>query len=122
MELSASFGHRLSDDSSVFVYFGYPGEPALGPAAMMHRVSAEDIPSAPLTHHWLDSTHVTFGVVTVGLVEGDWKLEASQFTGREPDQFRFNFDPARFDSTSLRTGLCRRPGAISRVPNNLSRT
>jgi hypothetical protein len=102
MELSASYGHRLSDDSSVFVYFGYPGEPALGPTAMMHRVSAQDIPSAPITHHWLDSTHVTFGVVTAGLVEGDWKLEASQFTGREPDQFRFNFDPARFDSTSVR--------------------
>jgi hypothetical protein len=35
-------------------------------------------------------------------VHGDWKLEASQFTGREPDQFRFDFDPARFDSTSAR--------------------
>ena len=102
MELSTSFSHRLSSDSSAFVYFGYPGEPALGPAAFMHRASSEDIPSAPITHHWLDSTHISFGVVTAGLVEGDWKLEVSQFTGREPDQFRFNFDPARFDSTSLR--------------------
>ena len=102
MELSTSYSHRLSDDSSAFLYFGYPGEPALGPAAFMHRVSSEDIPSAPLTHHWLDSTHIAFGVVTAGLVVADWKLEVSQFTGREPDQFRFNFDPARFDSTSLR--------------------
>lgn len=102
MELSTSFSHKLSADSSVFVYFGYPGEPALGPAAFMHRISSEDLPEAPITHHWLDSTHISFGVVTAGLVEGDWKLEASRFTGREPDQFRFNFDPARFDSTSLR--------------------
>ncbi len=102
MELSTSFSHRVSDESSVFVYFGYPGEPALGPAAFMHRVSAEDVPSAPITHHWLDSTHISFGVVTAGFILGDWKLEASRFTGREPDQFRFNFDSARFDSSSLR--------------------
>ncbi len=41
-------------------------------------------------------------MVTFGAVHDDWKLEASRFTGREPDQYRFNFDPARFDSTSVR--------------------
>src|SRR6185312_16659100 len=61
-----------------------------------------DIVQAPITHHWLDSTHISYGVVTAGFVHDDWKLEASQFTGREPDQFRFDFDSARFDSTSLR--------------------
>ena len=102
MELSASYAHRLSDDSSVFVYLGYPGEPALGPTAFMHRVSSEDIPEAPITHHWLDSTHISFGVVTAGFVYGSWKLEASQFTGREPDQFRFDVESARLDSTAAR--------------------
>jgi len=102
MEMAASYSHRLSEDASAFLYLGYPGEPALGPAAFMHRASAMDIPAAPITHHWLDSTHITFGVVTAGLVEGDWKLEASQFTGREPDQNRFDFDPIRLDSTSVR--------------------
>jgi hypothetical protein len=102
MELSASLAHRLDDGNSLFVYFGYPGEPALGPSAYMHRISGEDIPETPISHHWLDSTHVSFGVVTAGWVHEDWKLEVSQFTGREPDQFRFNFDPARFDSTSAR--------------------
>jgi hypothetical protein len=102
MELAASLSHRVDEGDSVFVYVGYPGEPALGPSAYMHRISAEDIPETPISHHWLDSTHVTFGVVTAGWVHEDWKLEVSQFTGREPDQFRFNFDPARFDSTSAR--------------------
>jgi hypothetical protein len=102
MELSASYAHRLSDNSSVFLYAGYPGEPALGPAAFMHRISSEDIPEAPITHHWLDSTHIAFGVVTAGFVHDAWKLEVSQFTGREPDPFRFNFDTARFDSTAVR--------------------
>ncbi len=102
MELAASYSHRLSQSDSVFLYVGYPGEPALGPPAFMHRASAMDMPDAPISHHWLDSTHITFGVITAGFVHNDWKVEVSQFTGREPDQFRFDFDAARFDSTSAR--------------------
>jgi hypothetical protein len=102
MELAASYSHPVSQDDSVFLYAGYPGEPALGPSAYMHRVSAMDNPATPIAHHWLDSSHITFGVVTAGWVHQDWKLEVSQFTGREPDQYRFNFDSARFDSTSVR--------------------
>ena len=102
MELSGTYSHRLSDADSVFLYAGYPGEPALGPPAFMHRASGMDIPEAPITHHWLDSTHITFGVVTAGLVHDDWKLEVSQFTGREPDQNRFVFDNPTFDSTAVR--------------------
>jgi hypothetical protein len=102
MEMAASYSHRLSDMTSAFLYLGYPGEPALGPPAFMHRASAAANPSAPITHHWLDSTHITFGVATAGFVHDRWKLEASQFTGREPDQFRFNFDKPKFDSTAVR--------------------
>jgi hypothetical protein len=102
MELAATYSHPLSQKDSVFVYGGYPGEPALGPSAYMHRISAEDNPMTPISHHWLDSTHVTFGVATAGFIHDDWKLEVSQFTGREPDQYRFNFDTARFDSTAAR--------------------
>jgi hypothetical protein len=68
----------------------------------MHRMSGMDNPQAPISHHWLDSTHITFGVVTAGFVHQNWKLEMSRFTGREPDQYRFNFDSARFDSTAAR--------------------
>lgn len=102
MELSGSYSHRLSDNSSVFVYLGYPGEPAFGPPAFMHRTSAMDSPEAPITHHWFDSTHITFGVLTAGYVRDDWKIELSQFTGREPDEDRFDFDEPTFDSTSVR--------------------
>ncbi len=102
MELSAAWSHRVSLQDSVFVYAGDPGEPALGPTAYMHRASGMDIPDAPITHHWLDSTHITFGVLTGGFVHEDWKIEVSQFTGREPDQNRYDFDPIRLDSTALR--------------------
>ncbi|HEX3809147.1 MAG TPA: hypothetical protein VHW02_05545 [Rhizomicrobium sp.] len=102
MELSGTYAHQLANGSSVFLYAGYPGEPALGPTAFMHRASGMDIPDAPITHHWLDSTHITFGVVTAGFVQNDWKLEVSQFTGREPDQYRYGFDSPKLDSTSAR--------------------
>ena len=102
MELAGTYSHPLSNDDSIFVYAGDPGEPALGPSAYMHRISGMDNPETPISHHWLDSTHITFGVVTAGWVHDGWKLEASQFTGREPDQHRFSFNTARLDSTSAR--------------------
>jgi hypothetical protein len=102
MEFAASYSHTLSGSDNVFVYAGDPGEPALGPSTFMHRISSLDDPEAPISHHWLDSTHITYGVLTAGWVHGDWKIETSEFTGREPDQFRFAFNPVRFDSTSVR--------------------
>ncbi len=101
MELAATYAVPLRG-GSVFVYAGLPGEPALGPAAFMHRLSGQDDPAAPITHHWLDSTHITYGVVTVGVTRGAWKLEASAFNGREPDQHRWDFDRPRLDSWSAR--------------------
>jgi hypothetical protein len=101
-ELSMSLSQRFDHDLSGYIYFGYPGEPALGPPTFMHRPSAMDDPDAPLGHHWQDSTHVTFGVATAGLVWRNVKIEGSVFTGREPDENRYNFDRARFDSFSGR--------------------
>lgn len=102
MELSASYAHRLSPNASVFVYGGLPGEPAFGPPAFMHRLSAMDSPEAPITHHWLDSGHITFGVITAGAVVGDWKFEGSRFRGREPDEDRYDIETGELDSSALR--------------------
>jgi hypothetical protein len=102
MELAATYSHPLTEHGSVFGYFGLPGEPALGPAVFMHRFSGTDNPEAPITHHWLDSTHVTFGVATLGYILQDWKLEGSAFRGREPDQYRWDIESPKFDSFSTR--------------------
>jgi hypothetical protein len=102
MELAGVYSIPLDENSSLFFYAGDPGEPALGPPAFMHRFSGMDDPAAPISHHWLDSTHITYGVLTGGLVHGDWKLEGSVFHGREPDQFRWNFDSFTLDSGSVR--------------------
>jgi len=104
-ELSVSLSQKFEHDFSGYLYFGYPGEPALGPPTFMHRPSAMDDPDAPLGHHWQDSTHVTFGVATAGLVWsrfGGIKIEGSIFTGREPDEDRYDFDQPEFDSYSGR--------------------
>ncbi len=102
MELSAALSHKLDADNSLFVYAGLPGEPALGPPAFMHRQSAMDSPEAPITHHWLDSTHITYGVVTGGWVHDAFKIEVSSFKGREPDQRRFDIETPKLDSESVR--------------------
>jgi hypothetical protein len=102
MELSASVSQNIGAKSSLFLYGGLPGEPAFGPPAFMHRESIMDSPEAPITHHWLDSTHITFGVVTAGIVLDRVKVEVSRFNAREPDQHRWNIETAPLDSTSVR--------------------
>ncbi|MBI3004724.1 MAG: hypothetical protein HYY49_04840, partial [Ignavibacteriales bacterium] len=101
-EISTALSFGLSQDLSGYFYLGYPGEPALGPPAFMHRPSAMFGPDAPIGHHWQDATHISFGVATLGWVLSTFKLEGSIFTGREPDESRFDFDKPRFDSYSWR--------------------
>ncbi|HEY9364674.1 MAG TPA: hypothetical protein VIQ00_15540 [Chitinophagaceae bacterium] len=101
-ELSVGYSQALSKKADIFIYAAYPGEPALGPVAFMHRPSSLDNPDAPISHHWIDATHITFGVATLGVRYEDFKLEGSSFTGREPDENRYDFDKPLFDSWSGR--------------------
>ncbi len=104
MELSARADYRLSPGGStnVFLYGGPVAEPALGPSAFMHRASAALLPLAPISHHWFDSTHITYGVVTGGLASAHWQFESSAFRGREPDEHRWNIETPALDSWSVR--------------------
>jgi hypothetical protein len=102
MELSARYRRLLGPDTVVSLYAAPSGEPALGPPAFMHRASALDNPAAPISHHWLDSTHISFGVVTLGVARKTWQLEGSAFNGREPDDERWNIERPELDSASGR--------------------
>lgn len=104
-ELSVTVSQPLGQDTSGFVYLAYPGEPAIGPTTYLHRYSGMGNPEAPISHHYFDSSHITFGVATAGMVHGPLKLEGSLFTGREPDQHRWDVEKPRFDSWSLRATL-----------------
>lgn len=100
--LSVGYTQRISNKVDVFGYFGYPGEPPISAPTFMHRIIALNDPDAPLGHHWQDATHITFGVATLGLRVDKFKIELSSFTGREPDEERYNFDPIKFDSYAYR--------------------
>jgi hypothetical protein len=102
MELAATYDRPLGHGLHLQLYGGPAGEPALGPTAFPHRISAMPNPVAPITHHWLDSTHITYGVVTGGIYGMQWKAEASVFNGREPDERRTNVDFGPLDSWSAR--------------------
>ena len=88
MDMSAEYNAPLKGSVRWQLYGGPVGEPALGPVAYPHRTSAMGNPLAPIAHHWLDSTHITFGVVTGAVYGARWKAEASVFNGREPDEHR----------------------------------
>ncbi len=102
MNVSATYRHSLGAESGIWFQLAPVGEPALGPTAFMHRASAGENPTAPLSHHGQDSTHVTFGVVTLG---AGWRwisIEGSAFHGAEPDENRWNFEHGPLDSASGR--------------------
>src|SRR6185369_8857724 len=102
MQLAAVWRVPLGPATGL-TFAGAPsGEPALGPVAFMHRASAADNPTAPLSHHTFDSTHVSFGVITAAVDHGRWLVEGSAFNGREPDEHRWDFDFGCLDSYSAR--------------------
>ncbi len=68
----------------------------------MHRASALEDPSAPLSHHLQDSSHISFGVFTTGVTYRWLKIEGSVFNGREPDEDRYNFESNPWNSRSIR--------------------
>lgn len=98
MELSAGFAHPIAGAIALDLYAAAAGEPALGPVAFPHRPSAMPSPIAPMTHHWMDSTHISFGVFTAGVYGRRWKAEGSVFNGREPDERRWDLDLGPLDS------------------------
>jgi len=105
MELAADYDRPLVGSLRWQLYGGLAGEPALGPSGFPHRISAMPNPIAPITHHWLDSSHITFGLITTGLYERRWKAEVSFFNGREPDENRTDLDLGPLDSISGRLTL-----------------
>lgn len=132
MELAARVDLPLGRGIKGFVYGGPVGEPALGPTAFMMRPSAAINPEPPISHHWFDSTHITYGVLTAGLASithgggghgggahankaSRWQIEASAFRGQEPDEARWNIETPRLDSWSARASFAPGPRWLMQV-------
>ena len=102
MELAAIYDYKLKEKTLLSFYLAPVGDPALGPPAYPHRPSASEDPPAALGHHLEDSTHIASDVVTVGIARRGFRLEASGFHGREPDEDRWDVDSGSTDSWSAR--------------------
>ena len=102
MELAVLYDLKMGANNLLSLYFAPAGDPAIGPTAYAHRASASENPVGPLGHHQQDSTHIADEVVTVGLTHRIFRIEASGFHGREPDEFRWDLDTGQIDSWSTR--------------------
>jgi hypothetical protein len=102
MELAALYDYKLNEESLLSFYVAPVGDPALGPSAYPHRASASEGPIATVGHHLQDSTHIASDVITVGATYRNFRLEASGFHGREPDEDRWDIDSGKLDSWSAR--------------------
>jgi hypothetical protein len=102
MELAALYDLKFGERGVVTLYAAPVGDPALGPEAFPHRMSAESDPLAPLAHHLQDSTHIAYDVATGGLTYGRVRVEASGFHGREPGENRWTIYQGAMDSWSAR--------------------
>lgn len=102
MELAVLYDLKLGKNALLSFYAAPVGDPAMGPTAFAHRISASENPLAALGHHLQDSTHIADDVITLGLTYWWARLEASGFHGREPDEHRWNIDSGKIDSWSAR--------------------
>jgi hypothetical protein len=105
MGLGFQYLRPISDSTTIQFYFAPVGDPALGPVAFPHRASASEIPQAPLSHHWQDSTHIADDVVTVAARHKWMRLEASGFHGAEPGENRWIVQQGAIDSWSARLSV-----------------
>jgi len=102
MAASLEFVHQVADRTFLELYAAPVGDPALGPVAFPHRASAAELPQAPISHHWQDSTHIAADVVTAGVSHRQFRLEASGFHGMEPGENRWTIQSGSIDSYSAR--------------------
>lgn len=102
VQLAAAWEREAGSSGKIRLYLAPIGEPALGPEAYPHRLSASENPTAPLSHHNQDSTHIAADVVSIGLTKSIFTLEGSAFHGREPDENRWDIEQGSIDSYSGR--------------------
>jgi hypothetical protein len=102
MEVAASYQIPLGERTAINFYGGPRADPALGPPAFPHRLSASENPLAVISHHYQDSTHISSSVITAGITHGPVTWEVSGFHGREPDEKRWGMEIGAINSFATR--------------------
>ena len=113
MELSIQYAIQLNDDILLHFYGAPVGDPALGPVAFPHRVSAQELPQATLSHHLQDSTHIAADVITAGIQYKFLRWEFGGFHGTEPDEGRWDIDQGAINSWATRFTLTPAPNWVA---------
>ena len=101
MDLGVHYARPVGS-AVVQLYYAPVGDPALGPVAYPHRASAAELPQAPISHHWQDSTHIATNVVTGGVRYRAFRVEVSGYHGAEPGENRWTINWGAIDSWSTR--------------------
>lgn len=94
MEVAALYDIPLGRQALLSFYAAPIGDPAIGPTAYPHRLSASEDPIAALGHHQEDSTHIAYNVFTAGITWRSLRFEESGFHGGEPTEQRWGFQPS----------------------------
>jgi hypothetical protein len=111
MNLGGSYS-RAAGKATISVAAYLVGPAPIGPQVFMHRASAIENPQAPLSHHYLDASHITPGVISVGVERSGFRVEAGAFHGQEPDENRLDLDTAALDSFGVRASWADGPWAF----------
>lgn len=113
MELAALYDYRVGEHVLLSLYAAPVGDPAIGPTAYPHRLSASEDPIAALGHHQEDSTHIAFNVLTGGITYKMFRVEGSGFHGAEPTENRWALEPSpnghALDSAAVRLTVAPTP-------------
>ncbi len=103
LTLSDVFALSSTKTRVLRIFFAPRGESTDGPTAFMHRPSGTVNPDAPLGHHiGQDVGHVTSTVIGASLFIDHTTIEASTFSGLEPDPTLVDLPVRKPDSVALR--------------------
>lgn len=115
MELSVQYAVQLNNDFLLHFYAAPRGDPALGPVAYPHRLTAQEMPQATLSHHLQDSTHIASDVLTGGIQYRWMRVEICGFHGAEPDEKRWGMEQGAINSWSTRVNFTPTPAISAQV-------
>ena len=81
MEVAVLYDWKLAENTTISFYAAPVGDPALGPTAFPHRMSASENPLAPLRHHLQDSALMSLQSASIT----NWPASRHpSFTGASP--------------------------------------
>lgn len=103
-ELSGSYVHQWQK-GRIYSYFGLPGATVLN-LLPQQRIAEFFMPTGSITHRYMTSTDIVYGVGSAGATLYGMCLEGSFFTGKSQDERYWKIKRPHFDSWALRLSYC----------------